>query len=507
MTPEDWIAAVLKKSQGMSRPVYRGQEDAKWPLHSSAVRRLCNTHGKGTPKDKNTLWKMVDQYHKHHLIPPMDTIVGDTMSDLQRLSALQHHGAATGLLDFTESPLVALWFACAAAIDVDGKVFLTDIGDHSTAVNGRLLYDPFEPRSEVVYYEPDRALGPRIVAQQSVFVIYGPVVPEKHFIPVELPKEIKESAQDYLRELGISRNTLFPDIPGLATKNKVSTPWPTALLTPQQHKRSGNLHYQEARYEEALEHYKEYVKLCPDIAESHALLGDARAASGQYDEAVKEYTTAIGNIGQPIPPEKNVTLAASVGERMLHRIHFNRGNARAANREHSEAIADFKDALKLGDDLARDVLYNRGNSKFALGSFDEAWFDFDAAGKRREGSDACLAMGNCKVMGSKFNEAMRAYQDGSHRSPTGAATHCQKNARELGKIQEALAGQSFTSRHEEAGLIVETSGSEGTFSFKGNQGNTGNSPSGMVTAPGGEGYGGAPNFSVVLRRISQGQRH
>ena len=36
----------------------------------------------------------------------------ETDSPLQLLARLQHFGAATGLLDFSYSPLVALWFAC-----------------------------------------------------------------------------------------------------------------------------------------------------------------------------------------------------------------------------------------------------------------------------------------------------------------------------------------------------------------------------------------------------------
>ena len=41
---------------------------------------------------------------------------------------LQHFGAATGLLDFTRDPLVALWLACGRN-NCDGRVFILDLSD------------------------------------------------------------------------------------------------------------------------------------------------------------------------------------------------------------------------------------------------------------------------------------------------------------------------------------------------------------------------------------------
>ncbi len=43
------------------------------------------------------------------------------------LAELQHHGAATSLIDFTKSALIALWFACQDK-KTNGKVFCLDIG-------------------------------------------------------------------------------------------------------------------------------------------------------------------------------------------------------------------------------------------------------------------------------------------------------------------------------------------------------------------------------------------
>ncbi len=191
-------------AKSMSRPAYRGQAKAGWPLRSGAVDRLKQAHGAHILDDESGLRKLISDYHRD-LIFRMQAIDGERKRDLQRLSILQHHGAGTGLLDFTESPLVALWVACEDELNEDGKVFVLDIGDHQVAVNGRKLDEEALFRTErIVYYEPDRSLSPRIVAQQSLFVICNPPrVPEGYRKEVVIPKGIKGQLTEYLKGLGL----------------------------------------------------------------------------------------------------------------------------------------------------------------------------------------------------------------------------------------------------------------------------------------------------------------
>ena len=54
--------------------------------------------------------------------------------DLSILAQLQHQGAATSLIDFSDNPLVALWFACKKNLNQDssnGKVFILSTGNES----------------------------------------------------------------------------------------------------------------------------------------------------------------------------------------------------------------------------------------------------------------------------------------------------------------------------------------------------------------------------------------
>ena len=116
---------------------YRGQQDAQWPLRSAATRRLVDELGSDILSDTDFLQIYID-YHLNTLVEPARTRgfghqVGGQLSDLQVLAKLQHFGAPTGLLDFTWSPLVALWFA-SEDLSCDGTLFLVNTNDPIRAI-------------------------------------------------------------------------------------------------------------------------------------------------------------------------------------------------------------------------------------------------------------------------------------------------------------------------------------------------------------------------------------
>ena len=291
VTPAGIVDKVVDEAKGMSRPAYRGQAKAdSWELRSGAVDRLVEAYGDHILEDENGLRKLVSRYHRD-LILRMEVIDGERMADLQRLSILQHHGGATGLLDFTESPLAAFWFACKDEPDEDGRVFILDIGDHQVAVNGRKLSEEdLFSTDQIVYYEPDRSLSPRIVAQQSLFVICNPPsVPDLYLKSVVIPKEIKDLLTEYAVGLGLSEEHLFRDIPGLARANTRRRPL-RPNLSFEQYRDYGNRAYQAARYEDALAHYRALAGALPDVAQPHCLIGDTLSALQRFQEAIDAYT-------------------------------------------------------------------------------------------------------------------------------------------------------------------------------------------------------------------------
>lgn len=515
MTPEQVVQSVLDLSDGMSRPVYRGQAEADWKLRSGAVRRLEKAYGDDYPKDANERLRLVKHYQREQLIRPMRVIDGADLSELQRLSVLQHHGAATDLLDFTENALVALWFACSDLSECDGKVFVFDIDDHHVALNGRLL-DPsnatldivYNATQDIVYYEPDRSLGPRIIAQQSVFVICGSQVPDPHVRFCVVPERSKEQLRIYLARLGLSEAALFGDVTGLATAHAASKPLQIIdSPSPELHRDRGNRAYQDGRYEDALAAYEAFATELPNVAQPYCLKGDVLAALGRFEEADSAYTTAIGNLDRPVSlGGQAVTNEPVSGDVMASLLHFNRGNVRAATHDHLDAVKDFDKALQHGRGPNAHVLGNRGNSKFALNLFVEAYEDFEAAWSQTKKSNAALAMGNCKVMTGEFDEALQWFLSGNAEEPKATAGHCGSNAKQVKLILEALGGSDYRIRVEEPVVLVEIVGTnghvpvsgKGPFRMAGNRGNSGNIPSGMVTASGAEGYPGAAGYSVVI---------
>ncbi len=501
MPPEEIIQSVVGLSCPMSRPVYRGQAASRWQPLSGAVRRLQAAYGDAFPTEEHELRTLVDRYHKEHLIMPMEVVDGAQLKDLQRLSVLQHLGAATALLDFTESVLVALWFACAGCPNEDGRVFVLDIGDHHVARNGRLMDNPFDAGPAVVYYEPDRSLGGRIIAQQSVFLICNPVIPDASLISAIVPVDSKGPLRDHLTRLGLSEMALFGDVPGLAVANSTRTPLqPTWPLSPGQHRDRGNRAYQAGRYEDALAAYQAYAEALPAVAQPHSLKADALAVLGRFEEADQAYTMALQNLGHPIYVQGHVVSGTEPLAAMMSRaLFYNRGNVRAAVGRHNDAVADFDAALLHGYEPSRSVLLNRGNSKFALTKFAEAHEDFEAASSEREGSDASLAMGNCSVMLGRFEDALLSYIHGSTREPDGSAANCRANAEQLRRLTGTLPGNEHRVKHEGWMVCVEAEGMGRVFPLAGNTGNTGNTGSGLVGLPGGEGYEGMDGFAVSIR--------
>ena len=170
--------------------VFRGIRNETYPIRASAYRRLKN--------DRN--FERFLQINKdlidETILRGYDERNGRQLSHLEMLAELQHHGAATCLIDFTYSAQIALWFACGqdskTSQDCDskpskdcenppnGKVFAVynQLPDFKKVKSNMLKNDidfflQDEETSPLYYWQP-RQQNNRIIAQQSIFLFGRP---------------------------------------------------------------------------------------------------------------------------------------------------------------------------------------------------------------------------------------------------------------------------------------------------------------------------------------------
>lgn len=131
----------------------------------------------------------------------------------------QHHGLPTRLLDWTENPLVAAFFACDGVYDREGVIYAM----RNPFVVKDFAVSPFEI-TQVMRYRP-RHISARIRAQQGLFSVHPePATP----LPVgktagidvqgiRIATYYKDQLVWDLARFGVHRAMLFPDIDGLAS--------------------------------------------------------------------------------------------------------------------------------------------------------------------------------------------------------------------------------------------------------------------------------------------------
>lgn len=229
----DSVAALLEAlprafdHPTMRRDWFRGHSDAAWPLIPSVHRRY-------SPKDE------VDLTATFRLKAPTRHSSCPANGDFARwLCLMQHFGLPTRMLDWTESPVVALFFAitaepkeCPACLwclsPADLNVISTGRSSVAVLAHDRvsaLLQPAFlggeSPDTAVAVLGQDVDL--RMTMQQACFTLHGgptslEALPnaETFLCKFSIPANARERLRKELWLLGMRRSALFPDIGNLA---------------------------------------------------------------------------------------------------------------------------------------------------------------------------------------------------------------------------------------------------------------------------------------------------
>ena len=430
-TLADYIAWITEiNGNNPHKFLFRGLSSEKWDAEASAIRRA--------PKyEKNNLiWlreynedligeaRARDYHHKDGK---------EHKEDLPLLAELQHHGAATALIDFSENPLVALYFACQATKEIKtGKVIA--VTDNDELPNAQSYLDKNNTQSlpdkndtqlknnnDIEHFLNSTSLwqwrppnnNNRILAQQSVFLFGAPVI--------EGDKEIeianKEKLLKELKNYGIDEEKLFPDFYGFANINA-------------HHKPYDNIDYfakgidaiQNQNYSKAIEYFNKAIAVNPKHAEAYHNRGVAKGRLGEHSEAIKDFNQTI-----KINPK-------------LAEAYNNRGKAKGELKKYPEAIEDFNKALEINPNYD-GIYYNRGLAQYSLGNYTEAIEDFNQALIiNPDFSEAYNNRGAAKANLGKHTEAVEDFNKALANNPNNAQAYnnCGLAKDSLGEHVEAI---------------------------------------------------------------------
>lgn len=157
------------------RYVWRGCTSSRLRVRSTLLRELVVDEAEALPTE------MLVRRNELAILREarawgLATDAGAPASDLSLLAHLQRHGLPTRLLDVTDNPMTALWFACAGDDDVGGVLLAFDVTGLPTHPTTDARPHPARGQDDPLAWSLRQAL--RRSAVQSEAFLVRPTVPD-----------------------------------------------------------------------------------------------------------------------------------------------------------------------------------------------------------------------------------------------------------------------------------------------------------------------------------------